>query len=575
MPLKRLLRTLLALMCIPVVGCDRLTGSSRATDPAVADDHHDDVSITVTLFTSTLELFLERPYLVRGEKAPFLAHATDVKTGNPVRSGTLVLEATGPDDATVSVTLDEPNFPGLFIPEPVFATPGRYSTSLRIEAESASETFSLGELIVYADNDAAHEAIHDAEANAGEALPDLSPFLMEQQWKIRMLLAEAEHRTLTHRVTVPGKIVARHEAEAVASPPVAGRLLPPEGKHFPHLGERVEAGQVLALVEPALPITDDVQLRTNRAQMRALQMEIALRELDLDRQATEVERVLTRAEARLDYVRRALERVEKLQAKGIATTQRADESQQELKLAQADYEGAVSMKQSYEAARERLDKLRAELGTSVTDDAPASLRLPIRAPIAGEVVVATCVEGEHADTHEEVFRIIDTESVWVLGHVSEFDLATMSARPGASMTLPAYPGERYDITGTLGGTLVHFADVVEPASRTVAIRYELPNPDRRLRVGMLVDLHLATQRVEEVVAVPSEAVVTENGRPIAFVLVDGETFQKRFLELGVRDGGYIEIRRGVLASERVVTRGAYAIKLAAREPPQAGHGHMH
>ena len=57
--------------------------------------------------------------------------------------------------------------------------------------------------------------------------------------------------------------------------------------------------------------------------------------------------------------------------------------------------------------------------------------------------------------------------------------------------------------------------------------------------------------------------VEEGGRPVAFVQVSGETFEKRDLILGIRDGDWVEVRSGVAAGERVVTHGAFAIRLAS------------
>jgi hypothetical protein len=77
------------------------------------------------------------------------------------------------------------------------------------------------------------------------------------------------------------------------------------------------------------------------------------------------------------------------------------------------------------------------------------------------------------------------------------------------------------------------------------------------------------------VAIPENAVLMDNGRPICFVLIDGETFQKRELELGIRDNGFFEVKGGVVNDERVVTKGAYLIKLAALSPESFSAGHAH
>ena len=109
----------------------------------------------------------------------------------------------------------------------------------------------------------------------------------------------------------------------------------------------------------------------------------------------------------------------------------------------------------------------------------------------------------------------------------------------------------------------------------VSVVFELPNPDGLFRVGMFADVYLQTRVTTEAVSLPEKAILMDNGRPICFVLINGETFQRRELELGVRDSGYGELISGVENVERVVTKGAYLIKMAALSPESFSHGHAH
>ncbi len=74
---------------------------------------------------------------------------------------------------------------------------------------------------------------------------------------------------------------------------------------------------------------------------------------------------------------------------------------------------------------------------------------------------------------------------------------------------------------------------------------------------------------------PASAVLDENGIATVYVQSGGESFERRQIEAGVRDGDWIEVKGGVRAGERVVTRGAYLIKLAATRSEAVGHGHAH
>ena len=79
----------------------------------------------------------------------------------------------------------------------------------------------------------------------------------------------------------------------------------------------------------------------------------------------------------------------------------------------------------------------------------------------------------------------------------------------------------------------------------------------------------------ERLAIPREAVQLDNGIPTAYVLLSGESFEKRELKLGIEGEGYVEILEGVAEGERVVSQGAYAVKLAGNAPTGFAHGHVH
>ena len=174
-----------------------------------------------------------------------------------------------------------------------------------------------------------------------------------------------------------------------------------------------------------------------------------------------------------------------------------------------------------------------------------------------------------------LFTVINLDRLWVEARVSEFDLERVVQAPAAVFTLAAHPGRRNAALGGDGGTLIDVGSVVDPQSRTVPVRYEIANPGHALRVGLLADVAIETQKIDGTVAVPESAVVEEEGRPIAYVLRDGESFGKRDLELGLRDRGLVQVRKGLEPGERVVVKGAYAIRLSSVSGVIPAHGHAH
>lgn len=74
---------------------------------------------------------------------------------------------------------------------------------------------------------------------------------------------------------------------------------------------------------------------------------------------------------------------------------------------------------------------------------------------------------------------------------------------------------------------------------------------------------------------PESAIIDDGGRPVVFLQIMGEAFQRRPVQLGIREGGYVQVLDGVFPGERVVTTGAHLIRLAAMSNQVPAHGHVH
>jgi multidrug efflux pump subunit AcrA (membrane-fusion protein) len=75
--------------------------------------------------------------------------------------------------------------------------------------------------------------------------------------------------------------------------------------------------------------------------------------------------------------------------------------------------------------------------------------------------------------------------------------------------------------------------------------------------------------------VPSSAIVDDAGRPIVFVQVEGEAFERRPVTLGTREGELVQVLSGVKPGEHIVTKGAYLVRLASLSTSVPAHGHVH
>ena len=123
--------------------------------------------------------------------------------------------------------------------------------------------------------------------------------------------------------------------------------------------------------------------------------------------------------------------------------------------------------------------------------------------------------------------------------------------------------------------VVSIGSVIEPASRTLPVIYEMPNADGSLKVGATARVQVRTGARRSGVVIPASAVLEEDGRPIAYVQVEGESFEKRVLTIGGEERGGVLVMSGIRAGERVVTGAPYQVRLASMSTSAPAHGHEH
>src|SRR5262245_53005628 len=337
-------RCLLCTIQLTVVGCGRFSLSTRS-EPAASHDVEPTL-ISVTIAAERLELFMEHPLPVQGEPVKSNVHLTMLNDGMPIRSGKLTMVATGPSGMIAQTEQAAPKSPGIFGPTIAFPEPGENRVALSLQSDQAEETINVT-VVVYADEVTKKKAEHESE----EAEPESAiKFLKEQQWKIGLVTEPAGKRRLVDRLTVPGQIVPSAGAKAVVTPPIAGRVLPPPAGTFPRVGQQVEAGQIVAVIEPPLAGPQGVELMVNRAQIQSLETGLAVKQLDV-----EVE--IKKAAIELEHAQQVQQRIKALSAQGTTPGKQLQEAERDLKLAETNYDSKLRLREPYEQARRELQAM--------------------------------------------------------------------------------------------------------------------------------------------------------------------------------------------------------------------------
>ena len=533
MNFSTLLKTGLGLVPSLTVVC--LLGCDQGQDHTHSDI--EDKVAQITIWTERYEIFAEHQFVVAGVPTRFITHVTDLKTLEPRSEGAikLMMRADGVD-RTLEHTEPAPDRTGIYLPELTFPEPGDWQTTIYVPTDGVDETVELPLIKVFASE-------HDVEHAAVPEEPDGISFLKEQQWKILSKTEPIGRKSLIERLAVPAMVIARPGSMAAVTPPIAGQLLPPQGKSIPIIGDRVEAGQTLGLI---LPVFSEIGVRLVESQAGLIRSKLELEQADL-----------------------AYKRTQKLAQADAKSGRQLEEAEFALRIAQAKYDGALALQSTYRKASSKISKEEPE----GLNNQPA---IELKSPISGIIITQLgAAVGEYITAEQSVFTILDANRVFIEADIPESSTARLGEAKRASYEIPGERGRFFPIQGEGNGRLVFVGLQVDSSTRTVPLVYEVDNATSRLRIGQLVTVHVETNHAEDVLVVPDSAIVEEDGHFVVFVQVSGETFEKRELSLGVRAENWLEVVSGLSEGERVVTKGAYAIRLASVSSVIPAHGHAH
>jgi RND family efflux transporter MFP subunit len=229
--------------------------------------------------------------------------------------------------------------------------------------------------------------------------------------------------------------------------------------------------------------------------------------------------------------------------------------------------GAIPAKR-LEEARHELSVARAE-ARAMGGGPDADYRYRVRAPISGFVTERGFVPGGRVDAGAPLFTIVDPRTVWLRVRLPAADASRLRGDARATFTVE---GDERPYTAS---RLVSVGSMVDPETRTVPVVFAIDNQGGALRVGQFGRASLPVGGTVRGVAIPTGAILDDNGIPVAYVQVSGETFQQRRLRLGESDGSVTEVLEGIRPGEMVVTRGAYQVRLASMSSTPMSGGHAH
>jgi cobalt-zinc-cadmium efflux system membrane fusion protein len=187
--------------------------------------------------------------------------------------------------------------------------------------------------------------------------------------------------------------------------------------------------------------------------------------------------------------------------------------------------------------------------------------LTLRAAMDGEVIAKHAAAGEYVQADHELALLADTRTVWSWLSVPAGDLARLlAARTQGPLPVEVRVTAFADQVFT--GALDHVSALMDEATRTVQARAVVSNPGGLLRPGMFCEavVALAPGAEPPVVAVPREAVMSDEGVTFVYKRFHDDCYVRRAVTAGRSAGGWVEIADGLAEGEPYVVRGAFLLK---------------
>ena len=309
-----------------------------------------------------------------------------------------------------------------------------------------------------------------------------------------VVVTPVEVRRLDEQIEATGQLLARDQARVAAEVP--GRIT----EVLLDEGDRVEEGAVVIRIDP-----ERRELERDDALARVAEAEASLR--DREREAN---------------------RYRTLRRKQVASESQLDQVETALQL-----------------ARSRLLAARAHLGVAERALRDANLR----APFGGLISRRSISVGEFVQAGQTLFELVALDPIEVEFHLAEKDSARVDVGVEVTVRVAPYPDEEFL------ARVVVVSPTIDPRTRTLRLKGELPNPEGRLRPGLFARVSLGVDRRDHVLMVPEEAILYRADGAIVFRVVGTDVVERRNIQPGVHRDGWVEVSSGLSAGDRVVRRG--------------------
>jgi multidrug efflux pump subunit AcrA (membrane-fusion protein) len=296
-------------------------------------------------------------------------------------------------------------------------------------------------------------------------------------------------------------------------------------------GDSVEPGQVLARMHSHM-------IHELRAEYRKALAELA------------------RAKSNETYAVRARDRARRLYGLKAASLEQMEHAEAELKNSQtATGNAAIDVERARQHIVEVLEIAPDHLlHSGDTGEEHDEDLIPIKSPARGTVLVRNVTPGTVVQPAGELFVVSDLAGLWAIAAVKEEYLPRLRVGMPVRVYVQAYGSRGFP------GRIGKLGDELDPTTRTVKVRVDVPNAGQLLKPEMYATAEIELGGSEPAMFIPAGAPQEVSGQMVVFIRGAGDRFEVRPVQLGRTIDGAQEVVSGLKAGEQVVTAGSFVLK---------------
>jgi membrane fusion protein, copper/silver efflux system len=212
-----------------------------------------------------------------------------------------------------------------------------------------------------------------------------------------------------------------------------------------------------------------------------------------------------------------------------------------------------------DAARQRLllwDMSEAQINQVEKTGKPIRT-ITIYSPISGSITQKMAILGMKVMSGEKLFDIVDLSNLWVIADIYEYELPFVKVGQEAKLNLAYMPDRE------LSAKVDFIYPIVAEDTRTVKIRFSVPNPGEQLKPQMYTNVEI-TVKLGNRLSIPESAIIDTGTEQVVYVDLGDGNFEPREVKLGLRTGGYAEVLQGLKEGEGVSSSANFLIDSEAQ-----------